>query len=385
MLRIATAAVFQGLDAPPDAGAQPDQLDYERLAYHLSAGEGYCLELGEPTAFRPPGTSLTLLPAYLAFGRSWTAGRIWFALLSTATVWIVALLGRAAFDERAGLLGAAWLAVYPGHFYYSMHFLSETPFSLWLALAALGVVLAAKRDSLGFALLAGASLALAALTRPQGLLCAPIAWCAAPVIARGFRNIAWKRLILGSAGFALVLAPWIVRNHLVLGRASMSSVGGCTFWGAHNERMTAHPEFAGAWIPVTELVDAEHPMVGDEFEIDDQCWSYGKAWVAENKDAMPWLLWRKLVRSVSPFGGVPSPLAYWAFALTWIVTLPFLVVGLVLAWRANPVAASTALVALLATLATVLVFYGSQRFRDGISSTFAAPIGLAVACAIRRR
>lgn len=376
--------MFQGLDAPPDAGAQPDQLDYERLAFHMSAGEGYCLEPGTPTAFRPPGTSLTLLPAYLAFGRSFAAGRVWFALLSTLTVLVAALIGRAAFGDLAGLLGALWLAVYPGHFYYSMHFLSETPFAFWLSLAALGAVLSERRGSLAFALFAGVSLALAALTRPQGLLCAPIAWAAAPVIARGFRKVAWGRLIGGSVAFALVLAPWIARNYSELGHASMSSVGGCTFWGAHNDRMTAHPELAGAWIPVTELVDAEHPMSGDEFQIDAQCWSYGRAWVAENKAAMPGLLWRKLVRSVTPFGGVPSPLAYWAFALSWIVTVPFLLAGLLLAWRANPVAASTALVALLATLATVVVFYGSQRFRDGISSTFAAPIGLALARALRR-
>src|SRR6185436_15216524 len=63
-IRIVVASAFQGLGSAPKFSAQPDQIDYEQLAFSLSTGAGYASPDGLPTARRPPGTSLTLLPAY---------------------------------------------------------------------------------------------------------------------------------------------------------------------------------------------------------------------------------------------------------------------------------------------------------------------------------
>ncbi len=63
-LRVAVAAKFQGLAAPPDAASNPDPLDYEAFAWSVADGHGYALADGTRTARRPPGTSVALLPVY---------------------------------------------------------------------------------------------------------------------------------------------------------------------------------------------------------------------------------------------------------------------------------------------------------------------------------
>src|SRR2546427_8629080 len=68
-LRLGLAATVQGLAAEPSASAQPDQLDYEGLAFRVSAGMGYTMPSGAATYHRPPGTTLSLLPVYVLAGR----------------------------------------------------------------------------------------------------------------------------------------------------------------------------------------------------------------------------------------------------------------------------------------------------------------------------
>lgn len=81
-LRLAVAAAFQGLTAEPNFNAQPDQVDYEQLAFSLSADLGYSTPAGVPTASRPPETSFAIYPVYLVFGRSFGWARVWFCFLS---------------------------------------------------------------------------------------------------------------------------------------------------------------------------------------------------------------------------------------------------------------------------------------------------------------
>ncbi len=176
-IRVGLAAVFVGLDAPPDAAANPDQLDYELFAWRMSQGEGFTLQDGTPTARRPPGTSLVLLPVYAVFGRNFAAGRLWFCLLSAATCLAVGWVGREAFGPLTGLIAATGLAAYPNHAYYAMHFLSEVPFSL-LVVTASGASIRAFRDerSLSWATAAGLCWGLAGLVRPNILLVIPLLW-----------------------------------------------------------------------------------------------------------------------------------------------------------------------------------------------------------------
>lgn len=370
-LRLAGAAIFQGLDAPPSFSAQPDQIDYELLAYRLSTGEGYTFENGVPTAHRPPGTSLALVPVYAAAGRSYAWGRIWFCVLSALTCAAVGWLGTLCFGRLVGLVAAMWLALYPGHAYYSMHFLSEVPYGLWLALACACTLASVQRQrSAGFLdVIAGICWALATLTRPQMIFIVPLAGLLIGLRRRGLAPF-MSRLIVQLCVLALVLAPWLVRNAIVMGRATLSTVGAYTFWGAHNDVVLNTPALQGSWVRTSDLVDATHPFSGSEIERESAAWRYGMAFVTEHWHAMPWLELMKLRRLLSPFEPTPNRAVYWSFAIAWILTAPWVVVGIMRSLRTQPIAASILLLSLLPTVVTAMVFYGAARFRDSASPIF---------------
>jgi 4-amino-4-deoxy-L-arabinose transferase-like glycosyltransferase len=356
----------QGIDAPPKFSAQPDQIDYERLAWSMSTGAGYSTAPGHPTAGRPPGTSLTLLPVYFVFGHSFAAGRLWFCLLSALTCVCAAWLASQCFGAQAGVIAAFWLAVYPGHLYYPLHFVSEVPYALWLTLAC-AVTMRALTGSTGttrLALLAGAIWGLAVLTRPQVVLIVPIA----VVLAVASRIDRTRLLSLASMVFAcgLVLAPWVVRNALVIGAPTLSTVGGATFWGANNERVLNDPDLRGLWIQPTDLPSGEYPLEGSELEKEHAAWTYGRQFLVRHWPGVPGLVAMKLGRLISPFEPTDNTAAYWAFALAWLLTAPWTIAGLFLVLRDRGLAAAVLLTPLLATLATAVVFYGSIRFRDSV-------------------
>jgi 4-amino-4-deoxy-L-arabinose transferase-like glycosyltransferase len=66
---------------------------------------------------------------------------------------------------------------------------------------------------------AGVMLALAALTRPGFLYLIPV--CALGGLVIGRRRALWRVVAMGGAA-ALALAPWILRNEMLLGRASLT-------------------------------------------------------------------------------------------------------------------------------------------------------------------
>lgn len=370
VLRVAEASVFQGLGAPPSFSAQPDQIDYEQLAYRMSIGVGYTNADGVATAHRPPGTSLTLLPVYWMAGRSFAWGRIWFCTLSALTCVGAGWLGTLCFGPLVGLVAATWLAFYPGHFYYPMHFVSEVPFALWLVLAcALTIVSLQRRTRAGIIdVLAGVCWALATFARPQMIFIAPLAVVLILLRWRTLRPFA-SRAAVQLCAMVLVVTPWVVRNAVVTGKPTLSTVGAYTFWGAHNEKALESPELRGSWVRTSDLVDAAHPFTGSEIEREAAAWKYGIAFVTSHWSDMPGLVLAKLSRLVSPFEATPNRPVYWAFAIGWLLTAPWFVIGVVLALRRHPASAVVLLLALLPTVVTALVFYGSLRFRDS-----AAPI-----------
>jgi 4-amino-4-deoxy-L-arabinose transferase-like glycosyltransferase len=384
-LRIGLTAHFVGLSTPPDAAAHPDQVDYERLTERLTAGLGYTREDGTPTAFRAPGTALTLAPAYLVAGPDRAAGRIWFALLSAATCGLSGLLAARAFGPRAGLATATLLALHPGHAYYSLHFLSETPFAFWLTLAALLMDVHLRGTGSRIAATAsGLALGLAVLTRPQALLILPLA------VPLGL----WYRgrlspprrtgLALAGLGVLLVVGGWVGRNQVQLGHPVLSTVGGCTFWGAHNERIATEPAHAGSWVEVTALGASPALFEGPEVEVDRRCWEQGREYLSQDPGQLPRLLAWKLVRLVEPFPFSSNPLLDLAVGAAWLVHLPLLLLGLTLLRRRDGLLFWTVVLPLLALLLTTLIFYGSARFRQGHAGLLIVPVGLAATVLVER-
>ena len=388
LVRLGVAIAFQGLSAPPDAGSNPDQVDYELFGWRVAAGEGYTLADGTPTARRPPGTSFALLPPYVLFGHDHAAARVWFCLLSAATCFVTGLLGTAIFGGATGLVAAAVLALLPGHFYYAMHFLSEVPYGLLIAITCLCAVRSMQRPddpsrrggrgTLGLDVATGIFYGLAILTRPQVAFAGPLALVAVLFTPRATRGRRFRQVITVGIASALVLVPWVLRNDRVLGKPLLSTIGGVTFWGANNPVIANDPANAGGWMPVDTLVDAAHPLSGTEIENDAAAWGYGLDYLRSHLGGLPRLLGFKLLRHFSPFRNTDNRAVYWSFALSWLALLPFLAAGCVIGLRRRRAETVVLLLPVLSTLLTALIFYGLIRFRDADAALYVVPAAAAI-------
>ncbi|MEX2215037.1 MAG: glycosyltransferase family 39 protein [Phycisphaeraceae bacterium] len=382
-LRVGLAAHFVGLDSPPDMEAQPDQIDYENGAYQLTQGRFMTLDDGTPTAKRTPGTALSLLPAYAAFGRSYTAGRIWFCLLSSLTCLATGLIALQLVGRRGALISAALLAIYPGHAYHAMHFVSEVPYGLWLASAAALSIAGVRRG--GWKTLIGAGLCwgLAIHCRPQLVLLVPISVLVVALLYRWMQSSEWKlmarRFAVQAAVVAALIVPWLVRNQVVMGKATMSSISGLGLWGAHNALTFNNPGYRGDWARTSLLEQLTVPLPREEMAKDKEAWRRGMESIQANLGKMPLLIGTKLARFVWPFAETPNAIVRWAFALSWMAILPFIVWGALVTWKQSRDGAMIILLPTLATLATVVMFYGSIRFRDSIAPLFVAMAGIGMA------
>lgn len=388
-VRIWVAARYQGLASPPDAGAYPDQLEYDNLAQRLSQGLGYTGSDGRPTAFRPPGAPFTLLPVYLVAGRDYAALRVWICLLSAATVLALAWSSAPAFGRMTALVGAGILAVDPGHVYYAQHLVSEVPFCLFatLAFGAAWRAFAAGargREARGWDALAGLLGALATLVRPQFLFVVALVAMGALVSRR--RRVLLGRVALQTGVFALCLSTWLVRNALVMGAPTMSTLSGYLFWGVHND-VTVNGPFEGTWRRPDELMQGDWPPKQDEVEYDRRCWHEGLAWVRAHPGKLPELVHRKFDRMLSAVGGTDNALLRRSWARAWRILAPLLLIGLVAAWRRDRLA-TWILIAHLGSLVLVtLIFSGQIRYRHTLEPEIAilAGAGLVALIELARR
>ncbi|MBN1671839.1 MAG: glycosyltransferase family 39 protein [Kiritimatiellae bacterium] len=384
--------LFLGFNAPPDrAACGADTVEFEQMAWSLAQGKGLTLTPGgPPTAFRAPGYPLLLGGLYALFGRAYFANRLALSLLGTGTVFLVFLLAlQLDLAKGAALLAAFMAASLPLQFYWCGHFMSD-PLAIFLNVAcSLLLVLALRsppvRRQLLFAALAGLACGLGALVRPAALL-VPVLVGLLLSVSRHFRTVGTAALFgtfVIAAGLAI--APWTVRNLLVLDRFCLvASNGGSTFWGANN-RIVADPssEYWGYWISTgfdAEVKKRDVLSLPNEIDRDRREWALGRQFVRENPGRLPLLVAGKLYRLLNPFPKSPNRVYVAVVAASQIGLLPLALAGLVLALRNRdrygrfvPVYAQ-----LLALLATVVIFYGHERFRAGYEPFLAVLAALAV-------
>jgi hypothetical protein len=151
------------------------------------------------------------------------------ALLGAAMVLLVYLLGRRLGGPAVGLLAALLAAVYPAFLDNSEQILSEPIAAFTLTAAVLGFLWAGDPGRRAWAwLLPGAMLGATALARPEYLIFAVLLGLVA--LVRVARRRAVRPGVVAAAmfvaAFALVLAPWTLRNYVVLDRFVPVTTGG---------------------------------------------------------------------------------------------------------------------------------------------------------------
>ena len=242
-----------------------DRDNYRRIAGHIAAGDGFVdPQTVMPTAYRPPLYPL-LLAAVLRCGGGTTAIGIVQVMLAIVTVALTIACGRklalaqagadaanfdaANFDpvnfdlasaDRISLAAGVLVACDPLLLYQTALVMTETVAAL---LATLLIWMSLRRPTPRSNFCLGLVLGLACLCRPTfwafGALSAAIwglRWLGRRTPAPNDSLLTAGSLV---AGLALVVAPWVIRNAVVMGRPIFTTThGGYTLLLAHNPAYT---------------------------------------------------------------------------------------------------------------------------------------------------
>jgi hypothetical protein len=229
------------LSAGVPAFVTPDSDDYLWPGYALASGLGF-----EPELRRTPLYPV-FIGAVLAFGGNLATLAAVQHALGVVTAGLAYLLGRAVFgndDDRgshggshgsslagrsesasvwrlagraSGLLAGVMVALSGPLIIYEHFMMSEALFTLVLTLALLLLVIALRRPTRGWLLMAGGGVALACLTRPLGQAMVPVALGLPFLLALPSWNRSLKHAALIGVGILVVMAPWSLRNLVIHG------------------------------------------------------------------------------------------------------------------------------------------------------------------------
>jgi 4-amino-4-deoxy-L-arabinose transferase-like glycosyltransferase len=232
--------------ATPHVSLFGDPVDYQRHAVSIASGHGYppteIASAGTPSAFRPPAYPYVLGGLYTVVGIHLQVARLLSALLGVLTVALMAYLGRAIWGQRVGLVAAGLTAVFLPLATLDTTLLSESLF-LPLELALAWCLHMCVRDPrrIRWVLLSGLLCGVGALTRVVADL-----WLAPAIFvvisSASARPQAIRRTAALVAVFVVTLAPWTIRNAVVLHAfVPVSTEGGYTMAGKYNKE-TAEPD-----------------------------------------------------------------------------------------------------------------------------------------------
>ena len=214
-----------------------DMTLYDYEASQLANGAGYVDYWGLPSAHWPPGYPMALAPLYFLFDDNPVAARMLNAVLGSATVALLYLLGSRLFDRRVGLTAALLLALFPNQVFFSSLTLTEILFTTLLVLILLLTVylmLGQRAPPLWQVGLTGALIGYASLVRGEGLLLVAFILPALLIRWRSWRRVLTYAAVL-LVGMAIIIAPWTVRNVVRMKSPILLSTSGTeALWVGHH-------------------------------------------------------------------------------------------------------------------------------------------------------
>jgi Dolichyl-phosphate-mannose-protein mannosyltransferase len=273
-----------GFALDPQRPQEPDSIGYARIAKSLYR-DGSFEEGGKRTHLQEPSNYSPGLPLFVAGLYELTGGvhlelaRIVLALIGSLAVLFAFLIGNRLSGPGAGLFAALAVTVYPALLQYQGMLMTEPLAATLLAGSLLAFLWASDGRGQWAWALPGSLLGLLALVRPEYLLFGLLL----PLLAllRGRREGGgWRPGIAAgtvmAVAFLLPVAPWTVRNAVVLDRFVPVSTGGgkALFIGTYmradgdgprlrEELLRRHPDLLPALIgaPRTAYLDTELNLI----------------------------------------------------------------------------------------------------------------------------
>jgi 4-amino-4-deoxy-L-arabinose transferase-like glycosyltransferase len=335
---------------------------------------------GSPAADHPPLTAVLLTPAGLFTGREVTMSRLIMALVGTAVIVVLGLVGRRLGGDTVGVVAAALAAVNPNLWMNDALPMSEAPAALALGLVFLATYRLAVTPTLGWAVAAGLACGLAVTARGELALLVPLT--VAPVVVFGLRSPALRALrvprrlvlavVVGAVGVAVV-APWTVWNTVRFSEpVALSTNDGLTLIGANCESV-----YDGGGVGFWDLdcaldLAGRIPDGADQAERSAVYRDEAVAFIRDNLDRLPAVAAVRMGRVWGVYA--PDQMAWlnqgegrerwasWLGMVFWWGIAPVAAAGVAVGWRHRlltwPLVSSVAVVTI-----TAVAFYGIVRFR----------------------
>ena len=256
-------------------GGLHDPNFYYLYAQQLANGNGYRLLDGAPTAYYPPGYSFSLTP-FMWLGYRWPLDsfrNVEVGIVSVLNIaWQLAAIvlafliaRRVTGREVAGYVTAGVLALWPNLVFHAGAALTESLFNM-LLLATVLLVVRAPSAGEGWerwrSIIVGVVLGAATLVRPVTIPLVP-----ALLVVLLVGRAGWRRAIIQTAAVSgiavLVLAPWLVRNAVVMDQLTLSTNTGDNLCMSRHVGGTGGFELPNDECFVGEFDSIERP----EFEI----------------------------------------------------------------------------------------------------------------------
>jgi 4-amino-4-deoxy-L-arabinose transferase-like glycosyltransferase len=249
---------------------------YDFGAKRIAAGLGYSedrvidgITTWHAWCHYPVGYSAFLAFFYRLFGPSMRVAALANATVGAALAVVTWLLARHGLSRARARIAGVFVAIHPGMILYAALVMSE-PLAALLTLLAFLLAVRDPRPWRGL-VWGGLALGVAALVRPQALLCAPFLALVAPR-GNASRGLALRRAAVAAmCGCAVALVPvlpWTARNaHVMDGAALVSTNAG---W---NLAIGAFPRATGRF-EALHSSDGCSEVTGQVQQ--DRCWfSYG--------------------------------------------------------------------------------------------------------------
>jgi 4-amino-4-deoxy-L-arabinose transferase-like glycosyltransferase len=195
----------------------------KEAAWSIIEGQGYSMPRSvsvypgtQPLySWREPGFSFFLVPVFFFFGENYLVAKILLAVLGSLAVVLLYELGRETFGSEKVALTAAFAAVFlPEMIYWNGYLTPETLTTFMLLLPVLFLTKSLKNPSLVNIVFSGFFLGLAALTRAQTIVIAPLLLLSF-VLARRDRLKAFRDACFIFLFFVITFSPWVIRNFAI--------------------------------------------------------------------------------------------------------------------------------------------------------------------------
>jgi 4-amino-4-deoxy-L-arabinose transferase-like glycosyltransferase len=320
----------------------------------------------EPSAFHPPVFSTYLgLVSRLGID-SFLGHRLASCVVGAAAVAVIGLVARRLAGDRAGLVAAGIAALYPLLWINDAVVLSESMLALTTAFMLLAAYAFWRAPSPWRAAGLGASIALVALTRAEGVLLFPLLAVPAAIMVPGLDpRRRFERLGAMAVAALVLMGPWIGYNLVRFEEPAFLSTGsGVTLVDTSCDDVYSGP-FIGWW----SYVCIPDRFSNDEAVNDRENRDAAFEFVRNHKSDLP----KVAAARIGRMWGVFRPFqtaeldarGYNANRVGLIasyVLIPLAIWGIVLLRRRRqPI---LPMLALMATVTiTAVVFYGALRFR----------------------